>query len=192
MSHKLGLKIHAFLPLSLANGPGPRAVIWVQGCTLRCPGCFNPETHSSHGGEWLSIDDLTRRIISLGTRVEGITLTGGEPLQQFEGTLTLLWAVRQQTKLSSILFTGYTWDEVRGMPRSPELLQCVDVLITGRYRASERLAMGLRGSANKRIHFLTSRYTGVDIDAVPPAEVIVTSSGEVLLTGVDPVKLARR
>src|SRR3972149_712339 len=41
------LRLHALLPRSRANGPGMRAVIWFQGCTRGCPGCFNPETHAS-------------------------------------------------------------------------------------------------------------------------------------------------
>ncbi|MGD0006352.1 MAG: 4Fe-4S cluster-binding domain-containing protein, partial [Anaerolineaceae bacterium] len=39
------LNLHHFEPLSLVNGPGKRSVVWVQGCTLNCPGCFNPQTH---------------------------------------------------------------------------------------------------------------------------------------------------
>ena len=39
------LRLHAFLPRSRANGPGWRSVVWVQGCSLGCPGCFNPQTH---------------------------------------------------------------------------------------------------------------------------------------------------
>ncbi|NJO00209.1 MAG: 4Fe-4S cluster-binding domain-containing protein, partial [Anaerolineales bacterium] len=43
MDHSL-LRLHQFLPQSRVNGPGLRAVLWVQGCSLGCPGCFNPQT----------------------------------------------------------------------------------------------------------------------------------------------------
>ncbi|MCU0780030.1 MAG: radical SAM protein [Akkermansiaceae bacterium] len=43
------LRLHAFLPRSRANGPGWRSVVWVQGCSLGCPGCFNPQTHDWEG-----------------------------------------------------------------------------------------------------------------------------------------------
>lgn len=38
--------IHSFVPASRANGPGLRAVVYVQGCSLKCHGCWNPDTHS--------------------------------------------------------------------------------------------------------------------------------------------------
>jgi len=182
------LRIHQFLPLSRANGPGARAVIWVQGCSLGCPGCFNPETHSFLGGELAPVKDLFQRIISLEGTIEGITISGGEPLQQRGPLLTLLRLARQQTSLSILLFTGYTWEEVQRMLDVEELLSCIDVLIAGRYDASQRLAHGLRGSANKTVHLLTNRYTMDDLQSVPPAEVIVTAEGEVVMSGIDPVK----
>jgi len=37
--------VHSMLPRSTANGPGERAVVWFQGCDLRCSGCWNPRTH---------------------------------------------------------------------------------------------------------------------------------------------------
>lgn len=40
------LNVHAIMPVSYVNGPGARAVVWTQGCRLRCPGCSNPLTHS--------------------------------------------------------------------------------------------------------------------------------------------------
>jgi len=50
MTGKL-LNLYHYEPLSLVNGPGKRAVVWVQGCTLGCPGCFNPQTHSVAAGK---------------------------------------------------------------------------------------------------------------------------------------------
>src|SRR5262245_10990749 len=99
------LRLHAFIPFSRANGPGTRAVIWSQGCTLNCPGCFNPETHSFKGGEEVSVDDLFRRLASIGERIEGITISGGEPLQQLHPLLAFLRRVRGETNLSVLLFT---------------------------------------------------------------------------------------
>ena len=43
--------LHAFIPASRANGPGLRTVVFFQGCTLGCQGCFNPETHAFRGAE---------------------------------------------------------------------------------------------------------------------------------------------
>jgi anaerobic ribonucleoside-triphosphate reductase activating protein len=182
------LRIHAFEPFSRANGPGVRAVIWVQGCSLNCPGCFNPETHSPAGGELVSTDELFQRIVALGDSIEGISVSGGEPLQQRRPLLALLRQVRQGTPLSVLLFTGYTWEEVQQMSEAAALLACVDVIIAGRYDPSRRLARDLRGSANQTVHFLTDCYAEGDLQAVPCAEVFITVEGEVVISGADPVR----
>jgi len=182
------LRLHAFIPFSRVNGPGARAVIWAQGCTLNCPGCFNPETHSFNGGEEVEVDDLFQRLVLLGDTIEGVTISGGEPLQQMRPLVALLRRVREETDLSVLVFTGYTWDEVRRMPEADALLACVDVLIAGRYDPAQRLARDLRGSTNKTVHFLSERYTMDDLQSVAPAEVIITAEGEVMISGIDPVK----
>lgn len=182
------LRIHAFEPYSAANGPGTRAVVWVQGCTLGCPGCFNPQTHGRGGGE-TTVDDLVDRILGLGDRIEGVTVSGGEPLQQRRAVLGLLGRLRAETPLSTILLTGYAWPEVVRMPDLDVLRGCLDVLVAGRYEQALRVGRGLRGSANKTVHLFTDRYTVDDLDAVPEAEVIISPTGQVVLTGVDPPTL---
>lgn len=181
------LRIHQFLPHSRVNGPGIRAVLWVQGCSLGCPGCFNPQTFPFSGGELRPVGELLARLVALQGTIEGLTVSGGEPLQQQVPLLALLQRVRQETALTTLLFSGFTWPEIQRMPAATSLLDCVDVLIAGRYEAGQRLARDLRGSANKTVHFLTNRYTLADLQAVPSAEVIITPSGEVILSGIDPL-----
>jgi anaerobic ribonucleoside-triphosphate reductase activating protein len=183
----LQLRIHSFVPRSRANGPGLRAVLWVQGCSLGCSGCFNPQTHSPSGGESVAVEDIAQQIAALEGSIEGITISGGEPLQQCRPLLALLRRLRQQTALSILVFTGYTWDEVQRLPQARELLAAMDVLIAGRYDDSQRLARDLRGSANKTVHLLTDRYTANDLETVPAAEVIIGPGGEIQLTGIDPL-----
>jgi len=181
------LRVHAFVPYSRANGPGLRAVLWVQGCSLGCPGCYNPQTHSWTAGQLVPVRELAGRIAALSGTIEGITVSGGEPLQQRPALLELLRCVRKETTLSSIVFTGFAWEEVQRMPEAAALCSRVDVLIAGRYDAAQRLASSLRGSANKTMHFLTNRYGPADLNDVPCAEVILTPRGELLLSGIDPL-----
>src|SRR5512146_407363 len=177
------LRLHHVEPASRSNGPGWRAVVWLQGCTLGCPGCFNPETHSSAAGDWVSVADLSRKLLDLRPSIEGITLSGGEPLQQMPALLVLLETIRRESGLSVLLFSGYTWAEIQRMPRHPRLLGLIDVLIAGRYDPTQRVARELVGSQNKTVHFLTERYTMADLDAVPEAEVILTNHGEIIFSG---------
>jgi anaerobic ribonucleoside-triphosphate reductase activating protein len=180
------LRIHAIEPFSQSNGPGWRAVIWLQGCTLACPGCFNPETHLSSSGTWLEIDDVIKQVSHPG--IEGISISGGEPLQQPGSLLTFLEKLKQVTTLTVVLFTGYTWQKVQHMPQAKKLLSLVDILLAGRYDLSRRIASSLLGSSNKTIHFLTSKYTPSDLQGVPESEVIIKENGEIILSGINPIE----
>jgi anaerobic ribonucleoside-triphosphate reductase activating protein len=209
------VQIHAVEPRSRANGPGARFVVWFQGCNLGCAGCFNPTTHDAAGGHRVAIpelvDQLTRAaghdrgsippaalspaasaepVGSLRT-ISGLTLSGGEPLQQPDAALALLDAARQ-LGLSTLAFSGYTIDEIRALPGGPDVLARLDVLIDGRYVARDRLATGLRGSANQRIQLLTERHSRAEVEATPVAEIRIGRTGDVILTGVDPLKLRQR
>src|SRR5512144_1772309 len=101
------LRIHRFEPLSRVNGPGLRSVLWSQGCALGCPGCFNPETHSFEAGERWTVDQTIEALLSMKDRVEGITLSGGEPLHQHKQLAKVLKTVRKQSNLSVLVFSGY-------------------------------------------------------------------------------------
>src|SRR5712691_11077886 len=59
-------------------GPGIRAVIWVQGCPLRCAGCLAAETLPFEGGTAMPVDQLASWLTSL-SGIEGVTFSGGEP-----------------------------------------------------------------------------------------------------------------
>ena len=179
------MKLHAIEPRSRANGPGARFVVWFQGCTLGCPGCFNPATHGD--GPASDVGEVIAQLRA-ARDIEGISLSGGEPFQQPEAAHALLEAARE-LGLSTLAFSGYTLEEATAI--APDVVAKLDVLIDGRYVAGERLATGLRGSANQRIHLLTSRYTLADVEATPVAEIRIGKTGEVVLTGVNPLKLKR-
>ncbi len=182
-----GLQTHALLEASRANGPGLRAVLWLQGCTLGCPGCFNPATHPSQGGQRRTVRALVERICRL-PGVEGLTVSGGEPLQQLAPLAALLAGVRRRSALSVVVFTGFTLEEAQRLPGAERLLGLVDVLIAGRYLAEQRLARGLLGSANKQMHFLSGRYAPADFAGLPEAEVIIGPGGLVTFSGIDPLR----
>jgi len=184
----ISLRIHAIMPHSYANGPGTRAVIWTQGCTLACPGCFNAATHPVHQGSEMKVNELYAQIAALAKVIDGVTITGGEPVQQLRALMRLLALIRIHTSLSVILFTGYSWRELKRMPSTAELFRYIDVLIEDRYLQSQRIARGVRGSANKTIHFLSQRYGPDDFTQLPDAEVCVTEAGEILLSGIEPLQ----
>jgi len=175
------LNLARTLPRSAANGPGERFVVWVQGCPLRCPGCWNPDTWSFAPRHLRTVGSLAREIIAT-PGIEGVTFTGGEPFAQAEA-LAELGGMAQAAGLSVFVFTGYELDELAS-PDQRRLLAVTDVLVTGRYVAT-RHAEGLawRGSANQRVYFLTRRYSAHHLAAAPPVELHIGDSGQIVVTG---------
>lgn len=136
------LNLHAMLRRSRANGPGERLVIWFQGCSLACPGCYNPQTHSGAARTLVPVEQVLARICAEQDAIEGISLSGGEPFQQPAALRALVSGVRAATSLSILLFSGYTYAEIERLPAGPAVLRQIDVLIAGRFQRSLRLAQG--------------------------------------------------
>ena len=106
--------LHALIPASRANGPGLRSVVFFQGCQIGCVGCWNPQTHAFHGPE-VTVDDVVRQVLEARQEypLEGITFSGGEPMQQANGLLQLIQGLRHQApELSFGMFSGYAEHEL--------------------------------------------------------------------------------
>jgi anaerobic ribonucleoside-triphosphate reductase activating protein len=182
------LIVHRFLPFSRSNGPGMRAVLWLQGCKLGCPGCYNPETHSFTAGEHISVDNLVNMLTEVESRVEGITISGGEPFHQIPALTDLLVHIRREKpRLSILVFSGFTYPELLRTSGAEKVFQLIDVLIAGRYIQEQHLGAGLLGSANKTVHFFTPRYNSKDLANVPEAEILLEADGSVILSGIHPL-----
>ncbi len=190
LSSQPGLRIHGRLANSQANGPGKRAVIWFQGCTLGCPGCYNPQTHTGAGGDWVTAEALVDWILQLGPELSGVSISGGEPFEQSRGLRSLVEEIRSRTPdLSILIFSGFSLDEIRRFTDGPTILAAIDVLIDGRYNQKLHQGRSLLGSTNQNIHCLTSRYTAEEIAATPATEVSIDPEGRIVLTGVSPLDM---
>lgn len=173
------LNVSRLMRRSRTNGPGWRAAIWVQGCTLRCPGCFNPGTHP-HEARRL-VDPLALADSLATEKLEGITLLGGEPFEQAAACARLARQARTHG-LSVVTYSGYTWAFLRRspLPEVKALLEATDLLIAGPF--IQRLAnegQGWHGSTNQEFVYLTDRY-GPDIfQQVPELPIVeALSDGE--------------
>ena len=138
-------------------GPGNRYVIWTQGCPHKCPGCITPESHDPEDGIELDSNDIAADII-LNEKIQGITVSGGEPFLQASSLTKLLGIVREyRPELTVIIYTGYRLSELHGVKDGERLMELADVIIDGRYISSEDDNRGIRGSRNQKIHHLTPR-----------------------------------
>ncbi len=137
-----------------ALGPGERIGIWTAGCSRRCPGCANPELWDRHPQQRIDVEKLAAYINTLfDRRVDGITITGGEPFEQAKELSELLDCLKVKTEV--LVFSGNTFENLEKNNEYKKFLNRIDVLIDGPY--VEELNDGvaaLRGSANQRIHYL--------------------------------------
>lgn len=192
-------RVHAVLPHSRANGPGLRYVIWVQGCTLACPGCFNPETHpaavpGAHAlpaGSERTAEELADAVLAEAARaaaqgcpLDGVTLSGGEPLEQPAALAAFIRTLRDRNRdLGIVVLTGFTRREIERDPRLSAAVAAADMVIAGRYNQALRLASGLRGSANKEYWQRGIRYRAEQFGQVPEVELIIGPDGTLTVTG---------
>ncbi|MBT8225301.1 MAG: radical SAM protein [Dactylosporangium sp.] len=175
-------RLHATVPRSLANGPGERFVVWTQGCALACPGCFNPDAHPATGGFTRAVHGVADEVLTT-PGIEGVTVTGGEPLRQPEALAAFADMVGA-AGLGIVVLTGYSRSEIESSPTLAAAVTGVDTVIAGRYDQRLHLGSGLRGSANKEYWARTGRYSTSMFVAVPDAEVLVGPDGTVMVTGM--------
>lgn len=161
------LNIAQLCPSTATLGPGNRFVIWVQGCPFNCKGCIAPKWIPFEKANIIALEDLAKVIVAQ-ENIEGITISGGEPMMQAGRLARLLEMVKKERpELTVMVFSGFTkeqlvWDEAL------ELLAQIDLLIDGNYIEQKNDGKGLRGSSNQQFHFLTNRLS--------PQQEILTSN----------------
>ncbi len=174
------MRLARFLDRTTAEGPGERTAIWVQGCTIRCAGCFNPHLFGPHGGVLVPPAELVERVLATGT--DGLTLLGGEPFEQATALAAVAAGVRRAGR-TVMTFTGYEYEDLRRRDDATALLAATDLLVAGPFRREllDREWPWV-GSANQRFLHLSNRMR--EAAASPDRlEVTVTASGEVAVNG---------
>ncbi|MCL1818644.1 MAG: radical SAM protein [Spirochaetaceae bacterium] len=182
--------IHDIIPVSDANGPGKRFVVWAQGCRRRCPGCFNPLTHARAGtpaGHFsfpaeLSTTEILARIPA--DKVTGITVSGGEPFEQPEELRRLLAAARL-LGFHTLVYSGYAYEELRRL--FPACLRHIDILIDGPYLCDIPRTAPWAVSGNQRVFCLGEGKVIVwdtIFPGAPRGEVLIDKAGGITATGI--------
>lgn len=204
--------LHGKIESSEVNGPGNRAVIWFQGCTLNCAGCWNPDTHKFDASRIVSNQEIRNWLLAL-EGIEGITFSGGEPMQHVADVIDIAEFVKDVLPdLSVGMFTGYTQRELEKghwhtllpgvgalIPGDGELwarvAKSLDFAVMGRFNASKvTTTKPLCGSSNQDIVMFSDRYGAKDFK---PQSIQVTVSlnddnaGLVKITGYPGVEFMK-
>ncbi|MBI5660025.1 MAG: radical SAM protein [Nitrosomonadales bacterium] len=157
------LNLAAFLPRTRASGPGLRSALWVQGCALRCEGCFNPGFQTFGGGYETTVTEVIALLLAQPD-TGGVSFSGGEPFTQAAALSEVAEAMRSAGK-GVLIFTGYEAEALRanrnlGVQR---LLAAADLLAAGPYRRDLPQLHPLLASTNQELVYLTGRYRGAEL-----------------------------
>ena len=163
------LNLADWIDCTEVEGPGKRFALWVQGCTLRCPGCCNAHMFELVPNRVVDTDAVLKWVFKsqVEHNIEGVTFLGGEPMLQAQG-LSIVAARCREHGLSVMVFSGYTLEFLKNEPMSGvlALLEHTDILVDGPFIAEQlESRRNWAGSANQRFHFLTDRYSsGIEWD----------------------------
>jgi pyruvate formate lyase activating enzyme len=110
--------VHSFDVSTGVDGPGTRFVAFLAGCPLRCLYCHSPDTWNRRNGRPTTVDELITEIRRYERFIKvaggGVTISGGEPLQQPAFTAAVLQRCKDlglHTALDTSGFLGGCADE---------------------------------------------------------------------------------
>ncbi len=136
-------------------GPGKRVGIWVTGCNFNCVACSSPELQNFNAGTEICVDKIIEIIKNIGGPVDGFTISGGEPFEQFEELLELVTKINNLFNNNDIIiYTGYKLEELKNKYglKMETLISNISVIIDGRYIDELNSNNGLKGSTNQKIY----------------------------------------
>lgn len=179
------INLAGYIPRSSVNGPGIRCVLWVQGCPIHCPGCFNQDLWAFRERTLVDPAAAAERICTIRD-IDGVTFSGGEPFAQ-AGALAELAGILQDEGKSVVTYTGFSYSDLRRKDRPSwnTLLAATDLLIAGPYTGGDG-AHACGDLTHKEMIPLNGRGHALHGAAIPQGEAmefVVQVDGTVIATG---------
>jgi anaerobic ribonucleoside-triphosphate reductase activating protein len=160
----LRMNYHDIKHSNMVNGDWLRTVIWVSGCSHRCSGCFNTQTHCPASGTVFDDNAKNELFKYLNTDwCDGVTFSGGDPLFETNVSTILDLCKEIKTKYPTKtiwLYTGYTWEAIIHDINRSKILKYIDILVDGPF--IESLAdkkLKWVGSSNQNIIDVQARLS---------------------------------
>lgn len=168
-------------------GPGRRLGIWVQGCSIRCPGCISADTWAEGRG-MMEIGDLLAQLQPWLSEADGVTISGGEPFDQPEALLTLLQRLRASTRADVLVYSGHPLEALTDT--LARMTGLIDAVISDPYLADAQQTLAFRGSDNQRLTPLTPlgtiRFDRCKDDRAPTRalDIVLDEDGTLWIAGI--------
>lgn len=146
------MKYNKIRKMDIANGPGIRVSIFMQGCSFHCEGCFSEETWNFNTGKDFN-DEIIKEVIELceNPTIKGLSILGGDPLhpKNIEGTTKLAKAFKEKLPNKTLwIWTGFLFENIK----ENEVFKYVDVLVDGQFKIKKRNPkLKYCGSTNQRV-----------------------------------------
>ncbi len=158
---KKGL-VHAHETFGAVDGPGVRYVVFLQGCTMRCKYCHNPETWAENGGDWKAevwdVKELANKVLRYknywGKNLDkgGVTVSGGEPLLQMEFVTEFFKILKAKGVHTTLDTSGQPFREDDDyLEKFDELLKYTDLVMLDLKAYDGKLHKELTGCDNDNI-----------------------------------------
>ncbi len=176
-------------------GPGRRIGLWVQGCSIHCPGCVSQDTWPADPSTGIEIDALVawcRRVS--GGAPDGVTISGGEPFDQPAGLSLLLealdrWRTQAALDFDLLAYSGYPLRTLER--RHADILARLDAVIPEPYVDGLPLSNVWRGSSNQTLVPLSARgqarfgaFVQAPADAASKRMQVAVEGGRVWMIGI--------
>ena len=154
MKDKFNLRILGTYRETVVDGEGLRYSIYFSGCIHACKGCHNKESWCPDNGTLVTEEYLDKIISEINSNplLDGITLSGGDPLYNPEEMFEVVKYFKEKTKINIWLYTGYTIEELRKDNKRMAVLEYIDTLVDGKFfQELYDPLLKFRGSSNQRI-----------------------------------------
>lgn len=139
-------KVHSIETFGTVDGPGIRYVIFLQGCNYRCLYCHNPDTWMCGGDEYSS-EELVADIAKYSRYIDGITITGGEPLLQIDFVIDIFEKVKALGLTTCLDTNGSIFDE----SKIDKLIDVCDLFMLDIKHIDDEKHKSLTGFSNKNV-----------------------------------------